>query len=403
MIARALTFGIPSFLLLAACDVVLPQGAFRCTSDVDCPSGWACRADRLCYAQQDSTSPSETPDSGGNGATPSDATPHDDWDDGGANDAGDAATLADAAMPRDMSDAAARRDSGDHDDPDPPTDAAAGDAADADDPNMDAAPAADSGEPMLPPADVDQPCSPPGAKACRGHASFDKLVCQGGKWMIIGVCDGSYRCNTKPGPSLGSCQPIAALCLDKNPGDAICDGLVRKKCDADLLGYDDNACQPNSHCASDATNGVRCVCDSGYADDGSGNCLNVDDCQNTCGPGTCVDLLNAYTCSCPPGFSNAGTTCANINDCPATNVCTPGSCVDDVLDYHCTCPADFQPAGKTCMRIDNCPPGACSPEIGGYCYDDVGTYQCICPDCWAPIDGVSCTYDPSFCFNPGSG
>lgn len=357
---RGLHSGWLCVVLLWGCDVALPQGAFRCAVNADCPAGWSCRGDRLCYEGSDSISGAESPDA--------------------ATDAGDGAMRDDGSRGDLPGDAGGDEPTGDSD---AAMSGEAGDAGHADLDDASAPPAADGGgtpEPPPPPSEpfVDGPCSPNGAKACRGHASFDKLVCQSGRWQIIGVCDGDFRCNSKPGPSLGSCQPIAALCLDKNPGDPVCDGLERKRCDADLLGYEPNACPANSHCASDVQAGVQCACDSGYADDGAGGCTNVDDCGNhTCAPGTCVDGVHAYTCDCPSGFASAGMTCANVNDCPSVDPCTPGSCVDAVNAFSCSCPSGYTSAGTSCTNVNDCPSvDPCGP---GSCVDQVNAYTCSCP------------------------
>lgn len=235
---------------------------------------------------------------------------------------------------------------------------------------------------------VDGPCSTPGAKACLGNASFDKLVCQSGRWIIIGVCDGNYRCNSKPGPSQGSCQPIAPLCLDREPGASICAGLERKRCNADLLGYDPNPCGKNAHC--DASAAVRCVCDSGYENDGAGGCRNIDDCASAaCGNGRCIDGLNTFTCECSFGYASDGKTCVEVDDCPQTDPCKPGgSCQDALNDFSCKCDAGYMPVGKTCQNIDDCPkPDPCGR---GTCVDGVGTFTCMCLEGYYPISSGGC-------------
>ena len=65
-------------------------------------------------------------------------------------------------------------------------------------------------------------------------------------------------------------------------------------------------------------------------------------CQNG---GTCVDGVNTYTCQCATGFT--GSTCSDIDDCPAMNPCqNGGSCVDGVDSYTCNCPSRF--SGNNC-------------------------------------------------------
>ncbi|HET6332787.1 MAG TPA: calcium-binding EGF-like domain-containing protein [Polyangiales bacterium] len=326
-------------LLLGSCDVVLPQGAFRCAKDRDCPSGWSCRSDRFCYSGDDSISSASKPDAAvdvASDATTTEAGP-------GSNEAD---SSLDASHPNAGDDSATPNEI----DASTPADAGATHDAAADGGENEPEPAPSEPPPSEPPPPeppppepaVDLPCSPNGAKTCLGHASFDKLVCQAGHWTIIGVCDGNYRCNTKPGPSQGSCQPIAPLCLGKNPNDPVCDGVVRKRCDADLLGYEPFACPEYAQCVSDPMSGVTCV--------------DVNDCPagNPCAPGTCNDLINDYSCTCPSGFLPNGHTCANIDDCPP-DVCQPGGCTDGVNDYSCFCPEPcFVSTGHQCQFTSSC-------------------------------------------------
>ncbi|HKP58803.1 MAG TPA: calcium-binding EGF-like domain-containing protein [Polyangiales bacterium] len=321
---------------------------FRCDDDSGCPADWTCGSNGRCYAPFDGPpdptgSPATDPDRGRDAAT----------------DAGSEDAAADSGEDPSPSDAG--KDAG--------TDSATPE------PGPDPAPAADA------------PCRMSGAKACGGHASFDKLVCQSGHWQIIGVCDGDYRCNTKPGPALGSCQPIAPLCLRKKPAAVICDGRERKRCDADLLGYDLYACPRNMHC--DADGGAHCTCDSGYEDDGKGGCRDIDDCAAaSCGPGRCVDGLNGYTCDCISGFASDGTTCVNVNDCPATDPCAPGGhCVDGVNGFKCVCDSGFMPSGPSCVDVVDCP--ASNPCAPGTCIEGHNTFTCMCPPTYELV-GTTC-------------
>jgi hypothetical protein len=184
---------------------------------------------------------------------------------------------------------------------------------------------------------INTPCAEAGDVACAGHDDVHTLVCTSGKWTYGGTCQSNMRCDPTPGATLGTCQDIAQLCITKAPGDQVCDGSKRVRCDADRLRYDADACPAHAHC--DASGTASCVCDSGYEDDGKGGCTNIDDCQsNTCGvSGACVDAVNAYTCNCPPGYSGVGTMmCTDIDECEGTNVCSSDyPCANTVPDYYC--------------------------------------------------------------------
>jgi hypothetical protein len=201
-------------------------------------------------------------------------------------------------------------------------------------------------------------------RACSGHNSRDKLVCRDGRWNASGVaCDGDFVCDTALGPTQGTCQAIAPLCVRRNPGDAVCEGSERKRCDADLLRYEDDACPGHALCTQ-ATRGI-CACEPDYADDGRGGCAPVDDCEgDPCGDGAsaCTDGVLTYSCTCRSGYTGTGTTrCVDIDECATVH----GGC--DAL-ASCTnnpgaapgcgaCPAGYVGTGAST--------GSCTPTLTG--------------------------------------
>merc|ERR1740138_501657 len=100
-------------------------------------------------------------------------------------------------------------------------------------------------------------------------------------------------------------------------------------------------------------------------------CKNIDDCHgHSCGAhGTCVDLINDYTCDCQPGFeinTNEKTgekTCGNVDDCKDAKCGEYGVCVDFTGGYTCQCVegyvlTDLDEKHKTCeaARCPQMPP-----------------------------------------------
>ncbi len=137
------------------------------------------------------------------------------------------------------------------------------------------------------------PCSQPGALGCNGHAQKLQLLCDGSKWVSNGVCPGAQICDTRPGPTAGSCQDPAPGCVGKTPGASFCEGATRKTCGPDLITVVTRECTDEQHCK-----------------DGVGT-----ECAKTCSPG-------AYRCNLD--------TLEMCNSAGAgydpVKVCPPGGC-----------------------------------------------------------------------------
>ncbi len=182
------TLGVSAILslALAACAAEIPEGHFACASAADCPEGWACWSDGLCYSTEELTTT-----------------------DGGASDAN---------IPRDasISDAGVR-------DAQPAGDAGrldanldAGVATDAS-PGADATPPADAS--VNPDGSVSPDAGPPGCTCTGAPSTFTLGVLEdtmspcpsgfgGGETRLFGALD--------PGPGcVGTCacQPRPTSCL----------------------------------------------------------------------------------------------------------------------------------------------------------------------------------------------
>lgn len=247
-------------------------------------------------------------------------------------------------------------------------------------------------------ASVDEPCALALEAACTGRNSTQKLVCLGGKWSFDGSCDGRTRCDARFGITQGTCQPIAGVCLDKRPGEPVCEGAALLRCGPDLLDATPEPCGEHAHCQPGEP--AACACDSGYARNGDGLCVDIVDCPpGACMPGgACVEGLNKYECSCEAGYAAnpAKTACVNIDDCPA-NACANGSCVDLLGGYECRCASGYRQDETKHACITACTPGACSDYP---CVDTPTGYFC---DCLSPF----CYWDSAargcFCVDPCGG
>ncbi len=51
-----------TILILSACSVKPPEGQMACTSDSECPDGWICDTDSLCYGAGDTAAPADDTD-----------------------------------------------------------------------------------------------------------------------------------------------------------------------------------------------------------------------------------------------------------------------------------------------------------------------------------------------------
>lgn len=111
-----------------------------------------------------------------------------------------------------------------------------------------------------------------------GDISFEVVCVSFGQWLTTGVCQNNNDCQEETCGGYGKCED-----LPEPTGIHIKDFV--------------------------------CKCDSGY-EEKVGNatrvCENINDCPaNACQPGTCVDLINAYSCQCPNGYHNKSSTSTN--------------------------------------------------------------------------------------------
>ncbi|HKP61784.1 MAG TPA: hypothetical protein VJV78_33870 [Polyangiales bacterium] len=126
---------------------------------------------------------------------------------------------------------------------------------------------ASTGEPGIGPSGA--VCSVDGETRCAEHAGGQRVVCWGGRWSSNGGCAGNTLCDPASSPR-GSCATVPVPCRGKLPLDHVCDGAIRKRCDADLLRFLDAECPPHAHC--DPKQPAKCACDESFQEDGKGGC-----------------------------------------------------------------------------------------------------------------------------------
>ncbi|CAL8134912.1 unnamed protein product [Orchesella dallaii] len=148
---------------------------------------------------------------------------------------------------------------------------------------------------------------------------------------------------------------------------------------------------PNGEC--------RSTCPSGFQFNSRGECVDVDECNQSpliggrsmCSTSQrCVNSQGSYQCIsktiCPAGFEpdEAGTRCIDVDECArATHSCKPNQqCLNRGGGYICQCPSGHTvtPEGD-CEDVNECEKyGAHVCGGNADCYNTVGSFRCICKD-----------------------
>lgn len=145
-----------------------------------------------------------------------------------------------------------------------------------------------------------------------------------------------------------------------------------------------------------------CACATGW--EGQYCSVNTDDCQaDSCGPGVCIDELNAFTCDCAStGFT--GDSCTTRDSCgtppavtPAVHTPTTPVLFGDTVAYQCgqgfttnglasgptsfsrqcTATLEYDGADMACRDVDECVQ-AIDNGCAHNCVNTFGSFICTC-------------------------
>lgn len=118
-------------------------------------------------------------------------------------------------------------------------------------------------------------------------------------------------------------------------------------------------CPSNAGCFDTAI-GVGCRCNTGFAGDGTAECLDVNECLGSpeCTEhGVCVNTVGSFSCECDSGFIGDGNVvCEDQDECGSGgHDCDNNAvCNNTFGSYRCACVAGYAGSGVVCDNIDEC-------------------------------------------------
>jgi hypothetical protein len=147
------------------------------------------------------------------------------------------------------------------------------------------------------------------------------------------VCDGEGGCECAPGwdGAPGSCADV-------------------DECDAP------SPCSDNATCIN-TDGGFFCACESGFAKDDNGECVDKDECEDgtsLCHPNaTCTNTAGSFTCECKDGYEGDGSVCRDTNECDEDDACEANAtCTNTKGSFECSCEGDFAGDDPTACYCD---------------------------------------------------
>jgi hypothetical protein len=263
-----LRYALLGTLLLTRCTVHVPDGVFACSVDWDCADGQRCGDDRRC-ARSAGHAPA-SPDTAQKDAAVSAAQ-------GGSSSVAavggsSAPSAAGSGGSTGLGGAGVGGVAGS-------TGVTAGTGA------VDAG----SADPSASVGTIGEACAGMGRLGCQGHASKQRLSCDGSRWRDNGTCSDTEHCETLTGLATGLCLQVVAECKGASPGDRVCEVNDLRTCDQDLLAskFVETCTFPTPNCDHD-----RCKCldlCGGVCSDLAADSNNCGVCGHNCLGGKCID------------------------------------------------------------------------------------------------------------------
>ncbi|ELK08077.1 Fibrillin-3 [Pteropus alecto] len=171
----------------------------------------------------------------------------------------------------------------------------------------------------------------------------------------------------------------------------------------DICRHFTNLCL-NGRCLP-TPSGYRCECNTGYAQDVRGECIDVDECASSpCRHGDCVNTPASFHCRCHDGFQATVTkqACVDVDECiGSSGLCHHGRCVNTEGSFQCVCNAGFElsPDGKNCVDLNEC--ATTTMCANGVCLNEDGSFTCLCKSGFLLAPGGRYCVDIDECQTPG--
>uniref|UniRef100_A0A1I8FU46 Notch n=1 Tax=Macrostomum lignano TaxID=282301 RepID=A0A1I8FU46_9PLAT len=243
--------------------------------------------------------------------------------------------------------------------------------------------------------------APAAPTPCQSRPCANSALCRPAPNWVNFSCD----CSTADG---GFSGPLSLDDIDECQAAGRCDSDGTQRC-LNTVGSFKCVCKPGfvgEHCDRRADRCASVVClNGGWCDPADGSCrcqpeFDGFDCfrparATTASRRPCRTLVDAYVCTCPPGYG--GLDCEKVNACSNSSCLGRGTCrVEQRIaasaaaaagqpDFRCDCHSGF--GGQFCQdrirggavlsRGSGCSDSLCSGV--GRCFNDSGTILCQCP------------------------